>query len=187
MNTGRYILATLVRAHCLWCCGQFVAGFAALSIAPITFAFNGTVREIDKSTNATFDLPFTVTVGDMLSGLLTLEPVAFGDKGVAPSLEVSLAGKTFRATGVPVVTSNNVTFARRTRRRLYRNAKWVLDHRIAASRRAAKRHGDWFSRRRRSQYRRTNRFCAVHEPVWGTHSRPGVWKYIPRRKHCSIW
>src|SRR4051812_23000543 len=46
--------------------------------APIAFAFNGTVREIDKSQNATFDLPFAAAVGDLLSGLLTLGPVGFG-------------------------------------------------------------------------------------------------------------
>jgi hypothetical protein len=80
----------------------------AVHAAPITFAFNGMVSEVDKSSNATFDLPFTVAVGDPLSGLLTLEPVSFGDKGLAPSLELSLVGSTFRATSLPVTTYNDV-------------------------------------------------------------------------------
>ena len=116
MNICRYAAATPGRAQRPSRRGMFVVALAAMCFAgttsfaaPITFAFNGTVTEIDKSSNATFDLPFTVAVGDPLSGLLTLEPVAFGDKGVAPSLEVSLAGETFRATDLPLVTHNNVT------------------------------------------------------------------------------
>jgi hypothetical protein len=76
--------------------------------APIAFAFNGTVTEIDKSYNASFDLPFSVAAGDPMSGTLTLEPVTFGEKAVAPSLEFSLGGSTFGATAVPLSTYNNV-------------------------------------------------------------------------------
>lgn len=100
---GSLSLIAAVAAHC--------ATAEPISAAPITFAFTGTVTEIDKSVNATFDLPFTVSVGDPLSGLLTLEPVAFGDKGVAPALEYSLAGETFRAADLGLVTENNFTYA----------------------------------------------------------------------------
>jgi len=75
--------------------------------APVTFAFEAEVTSIDRSPDATFDLPTNAMIGDILNGLLQFEPFGFGQSGEATSLKVTLGSEVFSVESVPLVTRNN--------------------------------------------------------------------------------
>jgi len=78
-----------------------------LEAAPVMFAFEAEITEINRSPDATFDLPSNAMVGDILNGLLQFEPFGFGQSGEAESLKVNLGAEVFSVEGAPLATRNN--------------------------------------------------------------------------------
>lgn len=79
--------------------------------APVTFRFEAEITSIDRSSDATFDLPANTAIGDILSGLLQFEPFGFGQSGEASSLKVNLGTEVFSVAGAPLATQNNLILA----------------------------------------------------------------------------
>jgi len=71
-----------------------VAG-SVVKAVPVTFAFDAEITSINRSADATFDLPFSAMVGDTFSGLLEFEPFDFGQSAETSSLKVHLGSEVF--------------------------------------------------------------------------------------------
>jgi len=84
---------------------------SAIQAAPVTFAFDAEITLIDRSPDATFDLPSNAMVGDALSGLLQFEPFSFGQSIQASNLSVNLGSEIFSIEGAPLTTQNNLALA----------------------------------------------------------------------------
>jgi len=84
---------------------------STLQAAPVTFQFEAEITSINRSPDATFDLPANAMIGGVFSGSLQFEPFDFGQSGEASSLKVHLGTEVFSAEGAPLTTQNNLTLA----------------------------------------------------------------------------
>ncbi len=97
---------SLLRIY-LWLGGVLCALSPITQAAQVTFAFDASVVEVTRSANGTFDLPFTVSPGDSLNGILQFEAILFGQSGDATKLQLNLASALFSADDVPLNTFDN--------------------------------------------------------------------------------
>lgn len=76
--------------------------------APITFLFEAEVTEVrDLVPNSTLSLPFSVSIGNVISGSIEFEPVAFGQAAVLNSLNLELFGYEIAGTDGSIRSLNN--------------------------------------------------------------------------------